>query len=504
MNAYIRLFRNTLFNISAYVVTGLVSFVTLPIMLRAFGQSVFGVYVISLSIAGMIALLDFGLITVLSKEVAQIAETNHDATLARLVHLALFWLIAIGVLSALVLWAIAYLPGLFSSLDESELHLLRNMLLVQAVAQLFLWPCKTANVILIGKQSFGVISLANLITALASAAIIVVVLIIGRGPVLIIALTSLMTFTVSGALLIYAVRTYHTPLSLPSGSWFIPASQNLFRIAIPLFIVQISAFLMQQQTDRLLLGLILGATAVALYEVAARIGTLVIQMVSLALSAFPPFVAHLDKHASRDEIAHFFLRTSRYLSFLVAPILLVLVVLAPQIIHLWVGDDFLTATLAMRLLTLSALYYPFLMAADSILIARDKYHLWLPFAVVAALINLALSFLLIRTYGLNGVAIATLCASLFEGFAFLFVTRNVIGFTLRAWLAEVVVPALVPSLIGAVTLGVFIYVFPITSLAMLFFYFALACVLIYSLILAFSFTPRERAQNFGHLRKHSS
>jgi len=500
MNAYVRLLKNTLFNTSAYVVTGIVSFITLPIMLRAFGQSVYGVFIISLSVAGMIALLDFGLITVLSKEVAQIAEKHHDVVLARIVRLALYWLIVIGVISAMVMFAIAFLPGLFSSLNDVELRLLRDMLLVQATAQLFLWPFKTAQVILIGKQRFDAIALTNLITALASAGIIVIVLALGRGPVLIVALTSLMTVTVSGMLLFYAIRTYRTPLTLPEVSWFIPASRSLFRISIPLFVVQISAFLMQQQTDRLLLGLILGATAVALYEVAAKIGMLVIQMVSLALSAFPPFVAHLDTCASREEMVHFFLRTSRYLSFLITPILMVLVVLAPHIIDLWVGEGYLSATLAMRLLTLSALYYPFLMAADSILIARDRYRLWLPFAIASALINLSLSFLLIRTFGLNGVAIATLCASFFEGFAFLVVARKVIGFSLRSWLSKVVFPALIPALVGAAVLWVLTIFFPITSLSMLFIAFTLACALIYGLIIGFSFTPEERAKNLRRFR----
>lgn len=444
-----KLVQNTLYNLSAYAISALVSLVTLPLMLRFYGRSVYGVFMLASSVVGIVALLDFGLTSTLTKEIAQIEKANHDARLRSLTLWSLVWFTGIGIGTALVLLIIGNLPALFPSLTLVEFKLLHDLLVFHALAQLVMWPAKTGTVIFAGKQRYDVISLVNALLAIANALVIVFVLSIGRGPLVLVGLTVVISAVSSVALTGYALVLYRGMFA----KWmfdpkFSRITAGVFSLSLPLFVAQIAAFIMQQQTDRIVLGVVLGAAAVALYEVAAKVGTLMLQMSTLLVSAFPPFVARLETMTTRKEMEQFFITTSRYLSLALVPISAILIPLAPFLIRLWVGADYLQAVRAMQLLVAAVLFYPMFCVADSILIAKGRMKTWMPFAILTALVNITLSLALVKPWGLTGVAFATFAAYLLEGVCFITITTREILTSFTRWLKKVLAPSLIAGMIA--------------------------------------------------------
>ena len=493
MNSLLTLAKNTFYNISAYVVSALVSFITLPFMLRAFGTSVYGVFMLAASTIGMIALLDFGLTTVLTKEVAQVEGELSRERLGNLVRTGAVWFTLVGLLAAALLFLISRSTWLFRSLTPVEFKLLQDMLLVHAASQLVIWPAKAGTVLLAGKQRFDVIAIGNLLSALLSAGVIVGVLLIGRGPLLIVGLTALATAAINVGLTLYAFLSYKvTPQASADRTQFTALSKRLFKLSMPIFVAQIAAFIMLQQMDRFVIGVFLSAAAVAIYEVAAKFSSLMFQTTSLLVSALPPFVAKLDLATTREEMSDFFIKSARYLSLALTPLHILLIAGASDIVRLWVGAGFAQGILAMRVLLLASLILPFYFTADAILVARDRYHRWAPYAVLTAVINLALSLIFVKLIGVVGVAVGTLISYLIDGSLYVRVTSREIGYSKKAWLSQAVVPALIVGAGAGAVCGVLCLLAPPRTLWAMAGYLLLgmiaAAVLCYAAIL----TPEER------------
>ena len=438
-----KLARNTLCNLSAYAISAIVSFVTLPFMLRAYGQSVYGVFMLASSVVGVIALFDFGLTSILTKEVAQIDGEDHDARLKKLAAWSFVWFFFIGVGTALCVVALSRVPTLFSSLSAVEFKLLQDMLLLHAGAQLIVWPTKIGAIILAGKQRYDAIALSSIVVAVANALAIIVVLSVGRGPLVLVGLTVLISMGAGIVLTGYAFFAHKFTLSMRTLTpGFSRLTRRIFVLSLPVFVTQVTAFVMQQQTDRIVLGMVLGAAAIALYEVAAKMGTLVLQASTLLVSAMPPFVARLETMTTGQQMERFFTRSSRYLSFALVPLSAALIPASSSLIRLWVGVDYLQATLAMQLLVVAVMFYPTFCVADSILIAKGRMKVWMPFAILTALINIVLSLAFVKPFGLTGVAFATLIAYVIEGICFVAIIVREIPSSLMTWTRRVFAPSL--------------------------------------------------------------
>jgi len=495
MTATRKLAKNTLYNLSAYAILTLVSFITLPFLLRAYGQSVYGVFVFASSIVGVIALFDFGLTSVLTKEIAQIRGKNSDDQLKKLTTWSLVWLTFIGAGTALCLVFISNLPKLFSSLSAVEFGLLRDMLLLHAGAQLIIWPTRIGAIILAGKERYDVVAISNVMVAIANAFAIITVLSIGRGPLVLVGLTLSITIIAGLAITGYSFTAHRaTPRTHALRPGFSQLTRRIFVFSLPVFGTQITAFFMQQQTNRMVLGFMLGATAIALYEIAAKIGGLALQASTLLVSAFPPFIARLETMATREEMERFFIVSSRYLSFALVPLFGVMIPAAPFFIRLWVGAEFLQATLAMQLLVAAVMYYPMFCVADSILIAKGRMKVWMPFAILTAIINVVLALAFVRPFGLTGVAFATFIAYSVEAVCFIAIVNREILISFAGWVKRVLLPSLGSGLVAATSFMLLVTLWTPDTLILLCFEIALSVLAAYVFALIFLMQPDERSR----------
>jgi len=435
---------------SAHVVTAAVAFITLPFMLAHFGKGYYGVFALVNSLVALVALFDLGTTIVLIKQIAQIDPQKNPQKFVDTIRLGRRWLAVFGIVNAAILGSFTFLPFLHANLSSDETFLFRAMLAFYVLAQLIVWPAKIGNIILAGRQRYDVIALVNAAVALTNACAIIAVLLLGRGPLVLTACFVVISTTASVALAVYALQTEsRRTRSLPNekygtGRFFSTltsgTSRHLLRVALPIFFIQVAVFSVQQQTDRVILGIMIGAAAIALYEAAAKLGALLFQIIGLAISATPSFVAHKETITTREGMNTFFITGSRYLSLLLIPTFAALLVFAPAIIQVWMGSDFAVSATAAQFLIASALPFPLLILIDSILIARDQYKVWLPYAILVAVINLIFTVFLVYQLGFVGVAIGTFIACLSDIACKLWVLHAKIRCSVRRWARRVVLP----------------------------------------------------------------
>ncbi len=441
-----RLLFNTVANMSAQVISLLMTLITLPLLLKAYGSSIYGLFMLASSVVGLVALFDFGLGLTTVRQTAAALQRGDKTEIAETTGASIALHSVLGVVIAIAVLVVALCAGRIFNVTASQAGLLRLMLLWQAASQLLLWPMASGRHILAGLQRYGFIAGVAVFQACASGAAIVFVLLTGEGPLVLTGINIVVTVLSAALLFIAALRLLPTRPHLHLRS---SGARRLLTLGLPVFLVQMAAFLMRQQTDRLVLGIVLGAAAVGLYEAAAKLGSLVAQINETAVSALLPYVSRQQastEAASQNPspsgeggaAAETFLSASRILAALLVPGIVLLFFYAPQLIALWTGPEFAVAGLPGRLLLLSQIFWPMAMAGDALIIGSGNMKRWMPFAIGVGLLNVVLSLVLVQVGGLVGVAAATAIAGLIEIPLYLAFIHRLTGLSLKLWFRRVV------------------------------------------------------------------
>jgi O-antigen/teichoic acid export membrane protein len=165
--------------------------------------------------------------------------------------------------------------------------------------------------------------------------------------------------------------------------------------------------------DKFLIAYFLGPAPVAYYAVAVNVANKLLSLVaSLTAFVFPRAVRF---HAASDlaAIREFYLRASRFTLLVLVPLLAPAVILAPQLLKLWLGEEF--ARVANSLLQVLLVAYAIgalSVVPSQIYNAMGNSRVGAIFAGTGAVLNVALCVVLIPWLGVKGAAIASLVGML--------------------------------------------------------------------------------------------
>jgi O-antigen/teichoic acid export membrane protein len=163
--------------------------------------------------------------------------------------------------------------------------------------------------------------------------------------------------------------------------------------------------------DTIVVGLVVGIPAAAVYAVGQKLALLAGRMVQPAIQTFFPHAAELA--ARGEELAlRRMIRSGTRISFGIAlPVALVLMVLAGPAVRAWVGPKFDDATLVVVFLAGGTLVSAMTEAGVHVLRGAGEARRPGMIVVLEAVLNLTLSVVLGIALGIKGVALATLAAA---------------------------------------------------------------------------------------------
>ncbi|MEA3165727.1 MAG: hypothetical protein QOJ26_593, partial [Thermoplasmata archaeon] len=203
-------------------------------------------------------------------------------------------------------------------------------------------------------------------------------------------------------------------------AWDAPLARSYLRLALP-FALTGTLVLVLQYTDTVLLGFFWTAREVGLYGAAQKLSSVCLLGATAVGTVLFPRFARLQAAGDRAAVAATLASAERYLLLLVVPVAAAMAALPAQGLHVAVGDGYLDAAPALRLMAVWAVVATLGQALSSWTMAGD-----LPVLVRATAINaagnVALNLLLIPPAALGlgpaGAALATVLSTL-AGYAYL-------------------------------------------------------------------------------------
>jgi len=449
------LVRNTLANTAAQFTQMASAFVFMPFLIARFGLDDYGLFLLAGSLSGYLGLLDLGVGASLVKFISAHRARSEQDELSGTISTALIFYSAIGVVAALLMTGVAMFGIQFFKLPATSEHLARNLFLLGAATSLFTWPASTATHVLAGHQRYDITARISMTVTVGNILATATILAIGQGPLALLAATSLVGIVGSMVAIVYARRQI-TDISVKPSQASMQSLREIFRFSIVVFITQLCSVLIYAQTDRLVLGVFAGTAAIALYEGAQKLHSLVRQLASLVNSAVIPTASQLDAENRQDALFALFIRGTKYTVILVTPVVVALMILAQPILSNWLGEEYAAVATAAQLYLSYWLLNANVTIAGAILMGTDRMRFLLWYTVGGAVLNVVLSIILVQQLGVTGVVLGTVLPAYIGFPVYMAIIAKVLKFPLAAWLRQVVIPTypwlLVTALIATVGL----------------------------------------------------
>lgn len=332
--------RNALFNFAGMATPMLAGLFAIPYLIEGMGKERFGLLAIIWMGVGYFSLFDLGLARSLTKLVADRLGRKDDADLPELIWTALWLIVLLGIIGTIVILVFVK-PIIYQLLNVSASLRIEGVRSFQLLA--FSLPIVTATSALIGileaHQQFAKIAAVRI--PLGVMTFLGPVLSLHFSPSLVWATTALITARGVAFVFYYAqAARLNGALTRPRG-----LAQGhlrpLFSFGGWLTVSNIVGPLMVY-FDRFLIGAILGMTAVTYYitpyEVLSRLQMLPQAVMGVLFPAFATVIV-----SDRERLPQLYSRATRIIFLLMLPIMSIIFLYAPEVLQLWLGDDFRVA-----------------------------------------------------------------------------------------------------------------------------------------------------------------
>ncbi len=405
-----RIARNMLSRSARHFVSALVGFILIPMFTKYLGAAQYGVWVLAQSVVSYLNLLEFGLTTTLTRHLAAAKATgDYDQANRILGQLAtMMWgvgfLIALGAVIGSLL-----LPHIFKlQPDQAKLFQWSFLLIgIQAALGVItnIWEGAMG-----AAEDYHVLNGLYIFAALARLAYSVVLLKLGYG--LLALLCAQFVVIVIVWLLDHLYMKWRYPQLSFRPKWFgWKEAKPLAKFSGAVFVGHIAG-LLNNDTDKVIAGILLGPTAVAVYQVGYKLYDLARTLFANSVSVIMPTAAALSARGDQDKLNQMLCQVSSVMVGIMAAIYFPLILYGSEFINLWVGPKFADSSKVLTWLSLAILLGAHVRVLGSILWGLGDWKANVYPSMIAAFFNVIFSVLFCLRWGVIGIAAATTLVAL--------------------------------------------------------------------------------------------
>jgi O-antigen/teichoic acid export membrane protein len=403
--------RNVLFNWFGTIANLAVAFFLSPFIIHRLGNVAYGVWVISVGVVAYLGLLDLGMQSAVLRFVSKGHTQKDHQGASEAISAALWVRMQISALILLLSIGLATVsPHIFKIPAEFAGDARKAILLIGLKMSITMSIGVVAGV-LSALNRYDLQTYATLVQTAVRVVGVVAVLRTGHGIVAI-AVCELIAVLVYNTLIVGIARRLYPELRILLSK---PNSETLNRVwtySSYAFLTTIAVQLVYQ-TDNLVVGAFVSASAVTFYAIANSLCSYSSQAVNSMGATFVPAASTYEAAGDKNSLLMLYKHGTRATLAVSLPILITLIVRGPSFIGLWMGPQYSHSSGTVLVILCTALLFSFAnRTAGSIAFGIEKHKKIAIWAIGEGIANLTLSIILVRWYGIYGVAIGTLVPSL--------------------------------------------------------------------------------------------
>ncbi len=399
--------RNVVVHYGAFVLQAVLALVTTPILLRALGETRFGLYSVVLTLAGYVTALELGVGVSTVRRIAAVGARGDDDELAVVMRTSLRLYTAISVVAGAVVVALIFaLPRLVEGSDRRA----QIALAALAASQILNLLCNVYPALLFGSGRFSVLSLTGLGFSLTSTVAQVAAALVTH-DVLSVACVNAAIAGIQ-ALVTREIARRRVPLAVsPTARFQGSVARALLQSGWKNALIGLCATA-AYSSDVVIVGALLTLPAAAAYGIGGRAANLVLSIASRGSDVLVPTYAHHGTLGGQPRLFSLYHQSVAAAWLLTIPAGAVVLAAGEGLLSLWLGSVPDGSVDVLRIMVLTTMVSVPGANAFRLLSGIDRLGVALVTIVLAALANVGLSIVLTYQLGLVGPALGTLLVAL--------------------------------------------------------------------------------------------
>lgn len=383
-------------------------FLYTPWIVKQIGNSDYGLYTLANSFINLF-LFDFGLSAATSRFVSKyLAEGRQDKVNRILGAIYKLYFIIDAVIMVVLVVVSFFLEDIYSNLTALEIQRFRVVYIMSAFYALVNFPCVTFTGILNAYEKFITLKIADALYRIFSVVITIVALLCGGG------LYALVCVHIIVGMLIlaykYSIIKIKTPVKINFAYKEKGLYHELFGFSIWVTVSTLAQRLIIGVTPSIL-GVVSSTAAIAVFGIITVIENY-IHIITTALNGmFMPRIARIFTEKDYiNKLNSLIVMVGRVQFALNGLIVTGFFLLGRDFIQLWMGKSYSVAYYGILLVTVPNLFYNSMQIANTALVVKNHVKIQAVTNVVVGIINVVLSFILSKSYGVFGASAAIFVA----------------------------------------------------------------------------------------------
>lgn len=447
-----KIIRNTVYNSIGRIWLMLVILLLTPYILHKLGVQVFAVWSLVFVVANSLGLLDFGIRTSFAKYIAEYQAKRDPESINAVINCGIIFYLAFSLfimgLALVLRGPIISLLQIPPSIREESMFAILGMVLIFSFSNTF----SIFEAVLVGLQRMDVRNKILIFASVFNVAGTFFFLEKGFGIRGLVINYGIVSFVIIMLNLYFSYRLLpyiRIGLSRVGKKIF----RKLFNYGIKMQICNIAAII-HLQADKIILSHFLGLNFVTFYELGQKAANAVRTLPILLLSALVPAVSELEASNNKEKLRELYERGSKYISLAVFPLIFLSILVAPDLINLWVGDKFSLAILSFQVLVIGYGINVLTGMGTSMVRGIGKPEYEARYAVLTLIMQLTLSIILVQLFGFRGVLVSVLITSVVAALYFLLTFHRLLKQNFKFFARTTYVKPLISSLAAfAITFG---------------------------------------------------
>ncbi|HEY6644785.1 MAG TPA: oligosaccharide flippase family protein [Povalibacter sp.] len=420
----------------------------LPFLISHLGMHSYGLWVAIGTLTANYYLLDVGLASAVTRNVAGALATNDSQRANHVINTALWIYLAIAAVVAVCAVGMAFAAQLFIE-RAGDIAPVRQAVLITGLTLALHFPFNALSGIIQARARYDLLAIAQVLT-LAFQTGATVVLIRGGYGIVALAWIGAASAVLSNYLHLRIARSLFADLTFNRSFVNRQTARSLFGYSTWSFVAQL-ADQARSGIDPLVVGHVRGAEQITRYSVGSRLVDYTLQLLYRATNTVTPVLTRMltqgraqDTHAAVSIL----LRINVVLVVFAAGALITFV---HNFLTRWMGPGYDTSA-TVAIILIAAKSFEFSVAPlDSLLYAAAKHKYLSIILMIEGAINVGLSLILGQTYGLIGVALGTaIPLIIFRVLVFVPMTARITGIPL----SKIVMAFARPAAIGVLIMTV--------------------------------------------------
>jgi O-antigen/teichoic acid export membrane protein len=399
-----KLFKSSVARTFYTVLNMAVAFFMMPFIVGKLGDHWYGVWVVIGSIGGYYYILDFGLASAVTRYFNTYIAKNDIISANKIINTSLLIYILLGLV--IIILTIILLPFIKIFINETTNY--KTVCIVLFIVGLKLaleFPFKAFAGIIQAHLRYDLLTYSHLLSLTINTSMIVLFLSRGSG-ILSLAIIGFLTSQISNIIFYLITRYLFREMRISKSYIDKKTLSELFSYSTWSFVINIASQF-RFKIDSIVIGSVLSAVHVTHYFVGARLVEYFVEFLykgtNILTPVFTQYHAMNNYKDLRDKLL-FVSKINAVLAFFGGGIILII---GKAFIKEWMGEEYLDAYPILAVLLCAMIIEVTTNPLTNILYASAKHKALAKIDILEGFLNILLSILLIKYYGINGVAFGT-------------------------------------------------------------------------------------------------